>query len=83
MSEKVISLVVKYDDNKQTHVVVNGELFSHMSEALETKHQALVDAAIDFIDQMRVQGYDKRTLPAEYDTLVDLVKGERTHSKGK
>ena len=50
---------------------------------LESKHQAMLDVTIDFIDQMRVQGYDKRTLPAEYDTLVDLVKGERTLGEGE
>jgi len=39
--------------------------------------KTVTEIAIDFIDQMRVSGYEGLNLPAEYDTLVDAVKPYR------
>lgn len=45
--------------------------------AKANKAQAVIDIAIDFIDQMRVQGLETTLLPAEYDTLVEALKPYR------
>lgn len=42
---------------------------------------ATIQVTIDFIDQMRVQGCEGYTLPAEYDTLVSAMQQFRSSPK--
>lgn len=58
-------------------VLESGVDFEEYISKQQAEIDALARAAIDFIDQMRVQGCEGYTLPAEYDTLVDVVDKHR------
>jgi len=54
-----------------------GQLYIVLLDRVKASDK-VITAAIDFIDQMRVQGNATMMLPAEYDNLVDAVKPYRT-----
>ena len=60
-SEALINYVLRLEESEERLKAENKRL------------TAAIDAVIDFIDQMRVQGYSSGPLPAEYDTLVEIA----------